>query len=44
MHHLIVVSSDGILTGVLSSLDVARELVLEGKAWPYTREFLLGID
>eukprot|EP00299_Pterocystis_sp_00344_P003672 c14438_g1_i1.p1 GENE.c14438_g1_i1~~c14438_g1_i1.p1 ORF type:complete len:143 (-),score=26.88 c14438_g1_i1:70-498(-) len=38
VHHLLVVSATGRLQGVVSAWDIAREVTLDGKAWPYNRE------
>ena len=38
VHHLVVVDGDGNFAGVASSWDVAREVSLDAKAFPYNRE------
>lgn len=38
VHHLVVVDEHGIFAGVASSWDVAREVSLDAKAFPYNRE------
>ena len=38
VHHIVVVNSDGKLAGIASSWDVAREVSLDAKAFPYNRE------
>eukprot|EP00301_Raphidiophrys_heterophryoidea_P016239 c25797_g1_i1.p1 GENE.c25797_g1_i1~~c25797_g1_i1.p1 ORF type:complete len:146 (-),score=25.21 c25797_g1_i1:41-478(-) len=40
VHHLLVVDSHNHLQGVVSAWDIAREVTLDGKAWPYNREML----
>eukprot|EP00299_Pterocystis_sp_00344_P001086 c1077_g1_i1.p1 GENE.c1077_g1_i1~~c1077_g1_i1.p1 ORF type:complete len:156 (-),score=22.70 c1077_g1_i1:65-532(-) len=37
VHHLLVVSASGKLEGIVSAWDIAREVTLDGKAWPYNR-------
>jgi|SaaInlStandDraft_5_1057022.scaffolds.fasta_scaffold32217_2 CBS domain-containing protein len=38
IHHLIVIGAHKEFKGVISSMDVAREVMLDAKAWPYSRE------
>ena len=38
VHHLVVVDKDGKFAGIASSWDVAREVSLDAKAFPYNRE------
>lgn len=38
VHHLLVVDDKGAFVGVASSWDVAREVSLDAKAFPYNRE------
>ena len=38
VHHLVVVDGDGNFAGIVSSWDVAREVALDAKAFPYNRE------
>ncbi|KAL7446505.1 hypothetical protein ACHAXM_010220 [Skeletonema potamos] len=38
VHHLVVVDDKGVFAGVASSWDVAREVSLDAKAFPYNRE------
>lgn len=38
VHHLVVVDNDGNFAGIASSWDVAREVSLDAKAFPYNRE------
>ena len=38
LHHVIVVSEKLDFAGIISSLDIAREASLDGKAWPYNRQ------
>lgn len=38
VHHLVVVDDKGFFAGVASSWDVAREVSLDAKAFPYNRE------
>ena len=38
VHHLVVVDENGHFAGVASSWDVAREVSLDAKAFPYNRE------
>eukprot|EP00571_Detonula_confervacea_P016083 CAMPEP_0172311488 /NCGR_PEP_ID=MMETSP1058-20130122/14876_1 /TAXON_ID=83371 /ORGANISM="Detonula confervacea, Strain CCMP 353" /LENGTH=136 /DNA_ID=CAMNT_0013024675 /DNA_START=227 /DNA_END=634 /DNA_ORIENTATION=+ len=38
VHHLVVVDDEGNFSGVASSWDVAREVSLDAKAFPYNRE------
>lgn len=40
VHHLVVVGEHGHLVGIVSAWDIAREVTLDGRAWPYNREFL----
>eukprot|EP00301_Raphidiophrys_heterophryoidea_P020101 c4885_g1_i1.p1 GENE.c4885_g1_i1~~c4885_g1_i1.p1 ORF type:complete len:159 (+),score=48.67 c4885_g1_i1:45-479(+) len=41
VHHLLVVSgADNKLEGIISAWDIAREVTLDGKAWPYNRDLL----
>lgn len=37
VHHLIVTGESGKLIGIVSAWDIAREVTLDGKAWPYVR-------
>ena len=38
VHHLVVVNKDGNFARIASSWDVAREVSLDAKAFPYNRE------
>ena len=38
VHHLVVVDEEGNFSGIASSWDVAREVSLDAKAFPYNRE------
>jgi CBS domain-containing protein len=40
IHHLVVVDNNGCFAGLLSSFDIVRELNLDNKAFPYSREML----
>ena len=38
VHHLVIVDNEGNFAGVASSWDIAREVSLDAKAFPYNRE------
>jgi CBS domain-containing protein len=38
IHHVIVVGEELEFAGIISSLDIARETSLDGKAWPWNRQ------
>ncbi|KAL7546850.1 hypothetical protein ACHAWF_010178 [Thalassiosira exigua] len=38
VHHIVVIDSKGDFSGIASSWDVAREVSLDAKAFPYNRE------
>ena len=37
IHHVVVVKDDGKFAGIISALDIAKELSLDSKAWPWNR-------
>eukprot|EP01013_Petalomonas_cantuscygni_P023917 TRINITY_DN45444_c0_g1_i1.p1 TRINITY_DN45444_c0_g1~~TRINITY_DN45444_c0_g1_i1.p1 ORF type:complete len:156 (-),score=36.62 TRINITY_DN45444_c0_g1_i1:824-1252(-) len=41
-HHVVVVGASGEFVGIVSSLDIAQEVILDAKAFPYSREALTG--
>lgn len=41
VHHLVVVDEQMNFLGIISSWDIAREVHLDAKSWPYSREAFL---
>eukprot|EP01013_Petalomonas_cantuscygni_P031851 TRINITY_DN58197_c0_g1_i1.p1 TRINITY_DN58197_c0_g1~~TRINITY_DN58197_c0_g1_i1.p1 ORF type:complete len:162 (-),score=34.65 TRINITY_DN58197_c0_g1_i1:422-853(-) len=42
-HHLIVLGEGGVFAGIVSSMDIAKEVILDAKAYPYSRESLAAM-
>lgn len=44
IHHIVVVDGDGNFAGIASSWDIAREVSLDAKAFPYNRELWTKVE